>query len=241
MKPGKGNRVVFLDRKLYECYSRNNFRHIYIKNLIEDPTLKLETSLHYFCVVWQKKQTIFFIKNEYDKLCSSDPSPPRIYGTPKMSRFSSCDWFSKLHQIVSWIGTFNYNLAHFLCDVHSPLLPNNYLCKDTFSFVSQIKNANIFGKFLVSYDVNSLFTIILLQETIDLAINLIFNQEPKLNITEKAFSFFSTLKTFFFLLHNRIILCFPKGFTIKLMQQPWVILWLLPLLLILWVFRNLGD
>ena len=136
------------------------------------------------------KKTIFFIKNEYDKLCSSDPSPPCIYGTPKMYKFSSRDWFSKLRQIVSCIGTFNYNLAHFLCDVHSHLVPNNYLCKDTFSFVSQIRNANISGKFPVSYDVNSLFTIILLQETIDLAINLIFSHDPKLNIIEKAFSCF---------------------------------------------------
>ena len=30
---------------------------------------------------------------------------------------------------------------------------NDYSCKDTFSFVSQIKNANLSKKFLVSYDV----------------------------------------------------------------------------------------
>ena len=173
-------------------------------------------------------------------MCSSDSSPPRIYGTPKMHKLSSRDCFSKLRQIASSIGTFNYNLTHFLCDIHSPLVPNNFLCKDTFSFVSQIKNANISGKFPVSYDVNNLFTIILLQETIDLAINLISNHDPKLSITEKLFPFF-TLKTFSFLLHHRLILCFTKNFTIKLMEQPWVILWLLLLLLILWVFRNLDD
>ena len=56
------------------------------------------------------------------------------------------------------LGTFNYNLARFLCDLLSPLVPNDYSCKDTFSFVSQIKNANLSKKFLVSYDVTSLFT-----------------------------------------------------------------------------------
>ena len=40
-------------------------------------------------------------------------------------------------------------------------------------------------KSLVSYDVTSLFTNIPLQETIDIAINLIFNHNPKLNITRK--------------------------------------------------------
>ena len=39
------------------------------------------------------------------------------------------------------------------------------------------------GKFLVSHDATSLFTSIPLQETIDIAINLIFN--PNLNITKK--------------------------------------------------------
>ena len=102
-----------------------------------------------------------------------------------MHKFSSSDSFPKLHPIVSSIGTFNYNLACFLCDLLSPLVSNDYSCKDTFSIVSQIKNANLSKKFLVSYDVTSLFTNIPLQETIDIAINLIFNHNPNLNITKK--------------------------------------------------------
>ena len=90
-----------------------------------------------------------------------------IYGTPKMHKFSFSDSFPKLRPIVSSIGTFNYNIVRFLCDLLSPLVPNDYSCKDTFSFVSQIKNANLSRKFLVSYDVTSIFTNISLQETID--------------------------------------------------------------------------
>ena len=70
-----------------------------------------------------------------------------------MHKFSSSDSFPKLSPIVSSIGTFNYNLARFLCDLLSPLLPNDYSCKYTFSFVSQIKNANLSKKFLVSYNI----------------------------------------------------------------------------------------
>ena len=99
-------------------------------------------------------------------------------------KFSS-DTFPKLRPIVSSIGTFNYNLARFLCDLLSPLVPNDYSCKDTFSFVSQIKNANLSKKVLFSYDVTSLFTNIPHQETIDMAVNLIFNHNPNLNITRK--------------------------------------------------------
>ena len=110
-----------------------------------------------------------------------------------MHKFSSSDSFPKLHPIVSSIGTFNYNLARFLCDLLSPLVRNDYSCKDTFSFVSQIKKSNLSKKFIVFYDVTTLFTNIPLQETIDIATNLIFNHNPNLNITKKR-----TSKTFAF-------------------------------------------
>ena len=115
----------------------------------------------------------------------SGSAPARIYGTPKMHKFSSSDSFLKLRLIVSSIGTFNYNLARFLCDLLSPLVPTDYSCKDTFSFVSQIKNSNLSKKFLVFCDVTTLFTNIPLEETIDIVINLIFNHNPNLNITRK--------------------------------------------------------
>ena len=84
------------------------------------------------------------------------------------------------------MGTFNYNLAGFLYDLLSPLVPNDYFCKDTF-FVPQIKNKNHSKKFLVSYDVNILFNNMPLQGTIDKAINLIFNLNPNPNITKNFF------------------------------------------------------
>ena len=110
----------------------------------------------------------------------SASAPARIYGTPKTHKFSSSDSFPKLRPIVSSIGASNYNLAHFLSDLLSPLVPNDYSCKGTFSFVSRIKNADISKTFLVSYDVTSLFTTIPFQETTEIAINLILNHNPKL-------------------------------------------------------------
>ena len=65
------------------------------------------------------------------------------------------------------------------------MIPNDYSCKVTFSFVSQIKNVNLSKKFLLSYNLTSLFTNIPLQETIDIAVNLIFNHNPNLSITKK--------------------------------------------------------
>ena len=136
------------------------------------------------------KQKHFFNETEYDRLYPYGSAPARIYGTRKMHKFSSSDSFPKLRPIVSSIGTFNYNLARFLCDLLSPVVPNDYSCKDTFSFVSQMKNANLSKKLLVSYDVTSLFTNIPLKETIDMAINLIFNHNSNQTSLEK------NLKTF---------------------------------------------
>ena len=118
-----------------------------------------------------------------------------------MHKFSSSDSFPKLCPIVSSVGTFSCNLPGFLCNLLSPLLPNSYSCKDTFSFVSQIKSANLSRKCLLSYDVTSLFTNIPLQETIGTAINFILNHNPNLNITRQELKnvfLFATSQTHFF-------------------------------------------
>ena len=151
--------------------------------------MKYETWLQRF--LRKLKQKHIFNKNEYHALYPFGSAHACIYGTPKMHKFSSNDSFVKLRTIISSMGFFNCNIVCLLCDLLSPLVPNDYSCKDTFSFVSQIKNANLSKKFLVSYDVTSLFTNIPLQETIDIAINLIFSHNPNLNITRKE------LKKFF--------------------------------------------
>ena len=200
-KCNKRNRFVTLGQKLCD----NAIQEIIsdsskFEKLNEDPTLKREASLQRFLRKFKQKN--FFNKIEYDRLYPSGSAHARIYGTPKMQKFSSSDSFRKLRPIVSSKGTFNYDLACFFYDLLSALVPNDYSSKDTFSFVSQIKNANLSKIFLVSYDVTSLFTNIPLQETIDIAINLIFNHNPNLNITrkelKKTFPFCYITDSFYF-------------------------------------------
>ena len=101
----------------------------------------------------------------YDKLYPSGSASVRFYGTPKMHKFSFIDTFRKLRLIATSIGTFNYDLDSFLCDLLSLVEPNDYSCKDTFTFVSQIKSANL--------SKNLSFSNIPLEETIDIAITII--------------------------------------------------------------------
>ena len=167
-KPDKRNGVVISHRKLYDSATQEIISDTSkFEKLNEDPTLKLEASLQRF--LRKLKQKSFFNENEYDKLYPSGSAPAGIYGTPKMHRLSFSDSYPKLRPIVSSIDTLNYNLPRFLCDLLLPLVPNDYSCEDTFSFVSQIKNANLSRKFFVSYDVTSHFNNIPLQETIDIA------------------------------------------------------------------------
>ena len=115
-KPDKGNRVVVLDRKLYnnaveEVISGScNF-----EGLREDPTLRREASLQRF--LRRLKRGDFFNEIEYDGLYPSGSAPAGVYGTPGVRRFSSGGSFPGLRPIVSSMGAFNYNLARFLCDL----------------------------------------------------------------------------------------------------------------------------
>ena len=112
-KPYEGNAVVILDQKPYN----NAIQEIIsdtskFEKFNEDPILKREASLQRF--LHKLKQKTFFNKNEYDKLYLSGSAPAPINGTPKMHNFSSFDRFPKLCPIVSFIGTFNYDLPFSL-------------------------------------------------------------------------------------------------------------------------------
>ena len=137
-KPDKGNGVAILDWKLYDNVTQEIISDTSkFEKLNEDPTLKLEASLQRF--LRKLKQKNFFNEIEYYKLYPFGSAPARIYGTPKTNKFSSSESFPKLRPIVWCIGTFNYNLTHFLCDLLSPLVPNDYSCKDIFLIFLKLK------------------------------------------------------------------------------------------------------
>ena len=131
---------LLLGQKQLECH-----QHI-LNN--EDTTLKREASLQRFLL--KLKQKNFFNENEYNKLYPSGSAFARIYGTPKMHKFSSSDSFPRLCPILSSIGTFNYNLARFPCDLLSPLVPNDYSCKDTFFLFLKLRMQILPKNFLFS-------------------------------------------------------------------------------------------
>ena len=62
------------------------------------------------------------------------------------------------------------DLAKYLSSLLVQLLPDKYSVKDSFSFVEELRSFDLKNKFLISFDVESLFTNIPLNETIDISI-----------------------------------------------------------------------
>ena len=83
-----------------------------------------------------------------------------------------------------------------------PVIPTEYCAKDSFSFCKEVQEVSSSNKFMISYDVCSLFTSIPLKETIDIAVNLIFDKYPDLKITrqelKKLFEFATSGTHFLF-------------------------------------------
>ena len=55
----------------------------------------------------------------------------------------------------------------------TPLIPTEFCAEDSFSFVNEIQKLSMHNKFMVWFDVESLFTNIPLEESIDLAVSYI--------------------------------------------------------------------
>ena len=199
LRPDKRNGIVIMNRKDYICGMNNiiNDRSKF-KLLTEDPTPLQEEQLQSF--LRKLKNEGFFNDDVYKSVYPTGSRPARMYSLPKLHKiFDSVPAF---RPILSSIGTYNYQLAKFLGKLLDDVIPNDHSTKDTFSFVEELKMVSVTNKYLVSYDVTSLFTNIPLEETINLTINLLFEAKPDLNISrkdlQKLFQFATSQTNFLF-------------------------------------------
>ena len=113
-------------------------------------------------------------------------------------------------------GTYNYQLPKFLGKLLDDVIPNDHSAKDTFSFIEELKAVNVTNKYMVSYDVTSLFTNMPLEETILLTIDLLFEAKPDLNISSKD------LQKLFQLPQVKLISSLMEACMTKLMGLQWI-------------------
>ena len=79
-----------------------------------------------------------------------------------------------LRPIISAIKTYNYDLAKYLVKILTPLIKGNtQVIKDIYDFVNKVSKLNLGkDKYIVSFDLESLFTNIPTKETIVITLKL---------------------------------------------------------------------
>ena len=131
---------------------------------------------------------------------SDSNQPARIYATPKTHKFKSPEDTRleslKFRPIIAQNGTYTYNAAQVIGKYLRPLIAsNNYIIKNTKDFPDLLKAQPQLqeDEEFVSYDVESLFTNIPIQETIDYILHKIYVEEKLPQICTKLI--FSRLMT----------------------------------------------
>ena len=107
----------------------------------------------------------------YNYLFVSGSTPGIVFGLPKTHKNEN-----PTRPIFSAIGTQAYKISKFFVPILNKLTTNLYTINNSFSFVDYLsKISNVDNLFMVSFDVESLFTNIPLQETIDICISEMFH------------------------------------------------------------------
>ena len=133
-KPDKGNGVVIIDRSIYvqeldKILSDNSK----FKKLNYDPTSTREGQLQRF--LRKIKCKSLFSDQQYTEMYPSGSQLARLYGLPKIHKLKPNQQVPPFRPIVSSIGTYNYKLARYLCDILTPLVPDEHCTKGTFTFI----------------------------------------------------------------------------------------------------------
>ena len=190
-KSDKGNSIVLIDKITYiERMSEilndsskfvplipNVFQEGKELHYIEKHSLKLELKKKLY-------EANKISKHQYDFLKPIGSQPGVMYGLPKVHKelVNGCP---KYRPILSALGTFSYNLAKFLVPVLNDLTVNAYTIKNYFTFGQEVldKSSTLY---MGSLDVESLFTNLPLQETIDICIDNLFKNNEIVNNLDKT-------------------------------------------------------
>ena len=176
-KSDKGNSVVIVDKETYIKRMENLLSD---ERKFERVTLKNDAFLNF--VVNQGKHIDTIFKNLVDSNSMSKEMRKSIkpVGTRPGTRYGLCkvhkqevDGCPPFRPILSAFQTPSYNVAKFLVPILDPLTKNEYTVKDSFHFAEDICEQDP-SLSMGSLDVDSLFTNIPLDETIDICINQLF-------------------------------------------------------------------
>jgi len=177
-KADKGNAVVIQDRTEYleKMHSILNTNGKFNK-LNGDCTRSRENRLQNYLRTIKNKDRMQVITEEvYKRILPCGSKAGVLYGLPKIHKKEN-----PLRPIISAVKTYNYDLAKYLVKILTPLIKGNaQVIKDTYDFVNKVSRLNLGeDKYIVSFDVESLFTNIPTIETIEITLKLAFPRNTK--------------------------------------------------------------
>ncbi|CAF4389133.1 unnamed protein product [Rotaria sp. Silwood2] len=172
-RPDKGRGIVLVNKSDY--LSKMNAildDSTKFRCLFGDPTIQRERSLSN--LLYRLKKNGHISQEFYNMTRPTGSNPERLYGLPKIHKENM-----PLRPVRSSIGTYNYGLAKVLKQMLSSIIQNEVIVKDTFAFVNELrslpKSASKYK--MVSFDITSLYTNIPVNETIDIILKHLYNDE----------------------------------------------------------------
>ena len=118
-------------------------------------------------------------ENEYKKMHPAGSRPGLFYTTAKVHKLQNGEGLNELtmRPIISNIGTATYETAKFLNFQLAPLGKSDRSILNTGAFVNQVEGQRIpEGYKMISFDVKNLFTKIPLNETTDIILTRVYDE-----------------------------------------------------------------
>lgn len=171
LPPDKGSGVVLLDRKDYiekMTAILSDQAKFSIDPIQKDAVQKVESNITERLKSLQCKGIIN--EQTFKQLRPKGTTTPRMYGIPKMHKPGM-----PLRPILSMVASPYHELAKWLVDAIEPVRKGftPHSLKDTFEFIEHVSKVNTTGKVMISFDVESLFTNVPLDEVINIITNFV--------------------------------------------------------------------
>ena len=176
-RPDKGRGTVILDKEEYINE---------VQKILDDPTKFKPVTEKAFTVISRAEDRLqrylrtllsdsVITKDTYKHLFPSGCSAGQLYGLPKTHKPGKLTF----RPILCALGTYNYNLAKFFVPLLEPLTRNDFTVRNSFEFVEEISETNFENCIMASFDIESLFTNIPLDETINIICDSLFKENKK--------------------------------------------------------------
>ena len=173
----KGNGTAIMDKTDYLFKLHNivdddsKFKKIEFSGndlMTNHPVISDENKLKYFLNKYVKP----FVDNDTFNFINPNGSQPgKLYGAAKIHKDNV-----PVRPILASYSTAQYNLAKYLNKFISPVIPTKFSVNKNVKLLERLSGYNFTpNSKLVSFDIESLFTNVPLEETIDLATNLVYD------------------------------------------------------------------